>query len=155
MTGVILLFALGLVLLFFEVVVPGGVLGLLGAVLMLVGCGVAFAEFGQNGGVAATVFALGLISLTLYLELVVLPKTRWGRKLFLDRAIAAQSQPPPANADEVVGRTGEALTTLAPTGYVLVAGKKYEAASRSGLLPKGTAVKVTGLDNFRLIVSKS
>lgn len=155
MTGIVALFAVGLVLLFFEVIVPGGVLGVLGALLMLAGCGVAFAEFGVNGGSVATVLAFALIGLTLYFELFLLPKTAWGRKLFLERTIAARSQPPPANANEIVGQTGETLTTLAPSGYVLVAGRKYEAASQSGLLPRGTAVKVTGLDNFRLLVSKS
>lgn len=154
MTGVVLLFALGLVLLFFEVFVPGGVLGVLGGILMLAGCGVAFAEFGVNGGAAATVLAVALIGLTLYFELFVLPRTAFGRKLFLDRAIAARSQPPPARAEEIVGAAGEALTTLAPSGYVLVGGKKYEAASQSGLLPRGSPVRVTGLDNFRLLVSK-
>ena len=154
MTGIVLLFALGLVLLFFEVFVPGGVLGVLGALLMLVGCGFAFADYGLNGGAAATGLALALIGLTLYFELFVLPRTKLGRKLFLERAIAAQSQPPPA-ADSIVGATGETLTTLAPSGFVLIAGKKYEAASQSGLLPQGAAIKVTGLDNFRLIVSKS
>lgn len=154
MTGIVLLFALGLVLLFFEVFVPGGVLGVLGGLLMLAGCGVAFAEFGTGGGAIATTLAVVLIGATLYFELFLLPKTSFGRKLFLERAIAAQSQPPPARAEDIVGRDGETLTTLAPSGYVLIAGKKYEAASQSGLLPRGTAVKVTGLDNFRLLVSK-
>lgn len=155
MTGIILLFAIGLVLLFFEVFVPGGVLGVLGGLFMLAGCGVAFADYGTGGGSIATVLAVALIGFTLYFELFLLPKTALGRKLFLDQAISAQSQPPPARAEEILGRDGETLTTLAPSGYVLVAGKKYEAASQSGLLPRGTAVKVTGLDNFRLLVSKS
>lgn len=155
MTGIVLLFALGLVLLFFEVFVPGGVLGVLGGILMLAGCGVAFAEFGTSGGALATVLAVVLIGATLYFELFVLPKTALGRKLFLERAIAARSQPPPADAGEIVGREGQTLTTLAPSGYVVIGGKKYEAASQSGLLPRGTTVKVTGLDNFRLLVSKS
>lgn len=154
MTGIVLLFALGLVLLFFEVFIPGGVLGVLGGILMLAGCGIAFAEFGTSGGAMATVLALGLIGSTLYFELFLLPKTALGKKLFLERSISAQSQPPPASPGEIVGQTGETLTTLAPSGYVLIAGKKYEAASQSGLLPRGTPVKVTGLDNFRLLVSK-
>lgn len=154
MTGIILLFALGLVMLAFEVFVPGGVLGVLGSLLMLLGCGLAFAEFGLRGGTAATALALVLIGFTLYFELFLLPRTRFGKKLFLERAIGAKSQPPPA-ADSIIGATGETLTTLAPSGFVLIAGKKYEAASQSGLLPQGAAIKVTGLDNFRLLVSKS
>jgi membrane-bound ClpP family serine protease len=74
--------------------------------------------------------------------------------MFLESAIKARSQPPPAEPSTIIGREGEALTTLAPTGFVLIGGKKYEAASQSGLMPKGAPVKVVGADNFRLIVSK-
>ncbi|MBA3849121.1 MAG: serine protease [Opitutus sp.] len=154
MTGIILLFSLGLVLFFFEVFVPGAVLGILGGILMAIGCGIAFHEFGLNGGALASALAIFLVGLMLYVELILLPKTRFGKRLFLDTAVSATSQPPPAQIADVVGQAGEALTTLAPGGFVLVAGRKYEAASQSGLLPKGAAVKVTGLDNFRLLVSK-
>ena len=154
MTGILLLFALGLIFLGFEVFVPGGVLGAVGGVLLLIGCGIAFAEFGMESGVVAAVVAVALVAFTLYLELFLLPKTRFGKKMFLESAIKAKSQPPPASPAEIVGLQGETLTTLAPTGFVYIDGKKYEAASQSGLLPKGTAVKVVGADNFRLIVSK-
>ena len=154
MTGIILLFAIALVLFFFEVFVPGAVLGILGGILMAVGCGIAFYEYGLGGGAIATVVAITLVGLTFYIEFFVLPRTRFGKRLFLHTAVSATSQPAPAQADAVVGQTGETLTTLAPGGMVLVGGRKYEAASVSGLLPKGTPVKVTGLDNFRLLVSK-
>jgi membrane-bound ClpP family serine protease len=154
MTGIMLLFALGLIFLGFEVFVPGGVLGAIGGVLLLAGCGVAFAEFGTDGGVLALVIAVVLVGLTLYAELFLLPNTRFGKRMFLESAIKARSQPPPAEPSTIIGREGEALTTLAPTGFVLIGGKKYEAASQSGLMPKGAPVKVVGADNFRLIVSK-
>lgn len=154
MTGIILLFLVALVLFFFEVFVPGAVLGIIGGILMTVGCALAFVEFGLDGGAIAVVVALALVGLTLYFEFVVLPKTKFGQRLFLHRSVDATSQPPIAVPEAVVGQIGEALTTLAPSGVVLIAGKQYEAASQSGLLPKGAAVKVTGVDNFRLLVSK-
>lgn len=155
MTGIILLFGLALVLFFFEVFVPGAVLGILGGILMAIGCGLAFVEFGFDGGAIAVGVALALVGLTLYIEFFVLPKTRMGQKLFLHTEVSAKSQAMPADADSVVGQSGEALTTLAPSGMVLIGGRSYEAASQSGLLPKGSPVKVTGLDNFRLLVTKS
>jgi membrane-bound ClpP family serine protease len=154
MTAIILFFALGLVLLSFEIVVPGAVLGIIGGVFMLIGCGLAFTAYGMGGGALAVLVAALLLGLTFYLELYVLPRTRLGRKMFLDSAVQGASHAPPAVASDVVGRLGEALTPLAPSGFVLVAGKRYEAASQSGLLPKGAPVKVVGVDTFRLTVSK-
>lgn len=154
MTAIILFFALGLVLLFFEVVVPGGILGVIGGVFMLIGCGLAFTAYGLGGGALALLVAVALLGLTFYIELYLLPRTRIGRKMFLDSAVQGASHAPPAQATEVVGQLGEALTTLAPSGFVLVGGKRYEAASQSGMLPKGAPVKVVGVDTFRLTVSK-
>ena len=75
--------------------------------------------------------------------------------MVVQSTVSSVSQPPPATAYSVVGRTAEALTTLAPGGYVEVDGRRYEAFCQSGHVNKGTMLRVVGLDNFRLIVSKS
>jgi membrane-bound serine protease (ClpP class) len=154
MNAVLLLFLAGIVLLAGEIVTPGVVLGLLGALAMFAGCGLAFARFGVATGGLATLTAVGLLGLTLYLELVWLPKTRFGRKLVVQSASDAVSQPPVAEREAVVGRNAEALTTLAPSGYVAIDGRRYEAFCQSGHAPKGAVLRVVGLDNFRLIVTK-
>lgn len=154
MNLVVLLFLLGVVLLGFEVFTPGGILGIMGGLSMAAGCGVAFYRFGAPTGMVATVSALVVLGLTLWFELSVLPKTRLGRRLMLENAVDAKSQPAVAE-NAVVGKAAEAVTTLAPSGYVLLEGRRYEAWSQSGYLPKGSAVRVIGLDNFRLIVTKT
>ena len=65
------------------------------------------------------------------------------------------SQPPVADKDSVMGKVAEAVTPLVPSGYVLVDGRRYEAFSQSGHAAKGAQMRVTGLDNFRLIVTKT
>ncbi len=154
MNAIILLFLLGLLLLAGEVFVPGAVLGILGGAAMLAGCVLSFQQFGPAGGALATVIALALLGLTLYIELIWLPKSRLGKKLVVQSASDATSQPPLAHPETVVGKTAEALTTLAPSGYVRVEGRRYEAFCQGGHAPKGTALRVVGLDNFRLIVTK-
>jgi membrane-bound ClpP family serine protease len=68
--------------------------------------------------------------------------------------VHATSQPTLADKDSVVGKTAEAVTPLVPSGYVVVEGRRYEAFSQSGHAAKGASLRVTGLDNFRLIVTK-
>jgi membrane-bound serine protease (ClpP class) len=154
MNAVVLLFLLGLLLLAFEVFTPGGVLGVMGGIAMAAGCVVAFYQFGTLTGVIAMVCAVAALGAMLWVELVLLPKTRFGRKLFLNQAVDAKSQPAVAE-ENVIGKSAEAVTTLAPSGYVMLDGRRYEAWSQSGYLPKGAVVRVIGLDNFRLIVTKS
>ena len=91
MSLIILLFAVGLILLAAEVVVPGGILGGIAALMMLGGCAIAYSRFGSSGGAIASVTALVLIGITLFLEFYVLPKTRIGRRAFLDSEISATS----------------------------------------------------------------
>jgi membrane-bound ClpP family serine protease len=151
MTAIIILFLAGILLLAFEVFVPGAVLGILGALLMLAGVVVAWVVHGAGGGVVA----LALLALTLYLEFVVLPKTRLAKTFSMTATVAGTSQGPVASLAEVLDQVGETVTALSPSGYIAVKGRRYEAFSQSGFLPKGATVKVTGLDNFRLLVVKT
>ena len=154
MNAILLLFLLGVLLLAGEVFMPGAVLGIIGGLCMGAGCVISFAQLGPGGGLVATVVALVLLGVTLYIELVWLPRTRLGKKLIVQSKVDAVSQPPLANPGTVVGKTAEAVTTLAPSGYVLVEGRRYEAFCQSGHAAKGAQLRVVGLDNFRLIVTK-
>ena len=154
MNTIIVLFVVGFVLLAFEVIVPGAILGIFGGLALLGGVVIAFMDYGTAGGGIALAAAAGLAGLMFYIEFGILPKTPWGRRMFLHSEIGGTSQPPPADEASVLGRAGEAVTTLSPSGYILIDGRRYEAFSRSGQLPKGAEVRVVGLDNFRLIVTK-
>lgn len=154
MNAILIFFLMGVILLAAEIFLPGALAGIIGGLCMVVGCGISFAQFGPGGGAFATVVALALLGLTLYLELVWLPKTAFGKKLVVQAKVDAVSQPPLANPGEVVGKTAEAVTTLAPSGYVLVEGRRYDAFCRSGHVPKGTTLRVVGIDNFRIIVTQ-
>ncbi|HVU16059.1 MAG TPA: NfeD family protein [Candidatus Didemnitutus sp.] len=154
MNLVFILFVLGVLLLAGEVFVPGAVLGILGGAAMLIGCVISFRVFGATGGAVATLTASACLGLLLWIELVWLPRSRFGKRLVVQSASDGKAQPPIAS-EAVVGRTAEAETTLAPSGYVLVDGRRYEAYCEAGHAAKGSLLRVTGLDNFRLLVTKS
>jgi len=154
MTLVIVLFLLGVILLALEIVVPGAVLGTVGALLMTGGVVAAFVNLGSTGGMIATLVALLLLGATFYLEMVWLPRSRMAKHLSMDTTIDSVSQPPLAKESDVIGRDAVALSTLAPTGFVNVDGRRYEASCRSGYAAAGETLRVVGLDAFRLIVTK-
>jgi membrane-bound serine protease (ClpP class) len=154
-TVILLLFIVGSMLLAAEMILPGGVVGILGGISLLAGSALAFMEYGPTVGLFASIGAVGLVGVMLYGELVWLPRSRFGRKMVVESTIDAQSQPAPPAASEVVGRPATALTTLAPSGLVSVDGKQYEAFCRSGLAVRGAALTVIDVDNFRLVVSET
>lgn len=152
MTLIILLYALGIVLLVAEVLVPGGVIGTVGAILMFIGCVIAFVQYGSGGGLLALVAGLVLAGVAFYIEFRVLPKTRIGRQAFLTKEMTGVSAALGQEARNLIGKSAEALTLLSPSGYVRVDGRRYEAFCQSGQAPVGSALEVIGADSFRLIV---
>lgn len=154
MSIIVFLFLLGLLMLSLEIFLPGGVLGVMGGLAMIVGVVLAFRDYGTGGGALALFVALVLVAASVITEFVVLPKTRWGRNFYLASAVTGVATAP-ADATTVTGRECEALTVLAPSGQVLLDGKRYEAFCRDGYAERGARLKVQGSDNFRLIVSKS
>jgi membrane-bound ClpP family serine protease len=150
-TLILVLFAVGILLLALEVIVPGGVLGIVGGVSLLGAVLVAFDRFGPGGGAWALAAGLLVTAVALYLEFVLLPRSRLAKALSLTATVAGRSQPPVAEAS-LAGRRGVAVTTLAPTGIVECEGRRYEAFSRSGLIAAGAPVEVSAVVTFRILV---
>jgi membrane-bound ClpP family serine protease len=153
MTLIILLFSIGILLIAAEVIVPGGILGTAGALLMFAGCVVAFINYGTGGGMLALLAAVVVAGLALFFEFRILPKTKLGRRAFLHSQVTAVTAAVGEEARELIGQSAEALTMLSPSGYVRVGGQRYEAFCQSGQAPAGATLKVIGADNFRLIVT--
>jgi len=153
MMTIVLLFLAGVALIGSEVFLPGGIIGAIGGALMIGGIAVSYTEFGAFGAFIATIVAITLVVLALFFEFKILPKTPMGKQLFMSGSIEDSTTYSKAG-DDVVGQTCRTVTALGPTGFVLLNGKKLEAASKSGFIEKNEEVKVTGKDNFRIIVSK-
>lgn len=153
MTLIVLLFLVGVVFIAVEVIIPGGILGAIGGLLMFAGCAVAFSEFGTWGGLLSLSAALLLGGLALFFEFRILPKTAIGKRAFLTNEVTGVSAALGKEALDLVGHPAEALTMLSPSGYVRVDGQRYEAFCQSGQVPAGAMLDIVGADNFRLIVS--
>ncbi|MGL5019391.1 MAG: NfeD family protein [Luteolibacter sp.] len=153
MTLIVLLFLTGLIFIAVEVIIPGGILGAIGGLLMFAGCAAAFSTYGLWGGVLAFVVGILLGVIALYFEFCILPQTAIGRRAFLTTEITGVSAALGKEALDLVGHPAKALTMLSPSGYVSVNGKRYEAFSQSGQIAAGTMLDIVGADNFRLIVS--
>ena len=155
MTAIVILFLAGILLLAIEVFVPGMIIGIVGGISILAGVITAFSLYGSSGGMIALACGSVLLGVTLYIEFVILPKSKLARKLSMKATVDGTSQPAVADLASVLDQQGETATPLSPSGYISLQGRRYEAFSQSGYLPKGVSVRVTGLDNFRLIVTKN
>jgi len=155
MTAIIVLFLAGILLLAIEVFVPGMIVGLIGGLSILAGVVIAFILYGSGGGMIALLCGGVLLGVTLYIEFVVLPKTKLAKALSMQATVGGTSQAAVADLSTVLDQQGETITPLSPSGYISLQGRRYEAFSQSGYLAMGVRVRVTGLDNFRLIVTQN
>ena len=155
MMWIILLVAVGITLIALEIIIPGGILGAIGAVCILAGCVVSFSEFGATGGLISTAIILTLTGITVWLVFKALSKTTLGNRAFLSKSVDGVSSSYGEEAKQLIGKSGTSKTTLAPSGYIIVDGTRYEAFCQTGMIEANTPVEVIGADNFRLIVSPS
>lgn len=152
MTAVVLFFAVGLLLLVVEVIAPGGILGVFGALFLLGGSVLSFSEFGFSGGLVATTAAAVVGGGVFIWEFVYLPKTKLIKKLSMSGTIAGRTQPELAEKT-IIGQEGTTETVLNPSGYIRLNDQRFEAFSQRGQIEPDTPVRVVGLDNFRIIVT--
>tara|TARA_B110000037_G_scaffold192217_1_gene226290 strand:- start:703 stop:1167 length:465 start_codon:yes stop_codon:yes gene_type:complete len=153
MSLIIGLFLVGVLLLAFEVFLPGGVIGTLGGISIIAGIVMSYRGYGSEGLVASIFVALALVVLMLIVEIKILPKTSLGKRFFLQRRIEGTSQPE-VTTEDAVGQICQTITALSPTGYILYDGKRVEASSKTGFIEKNESVKIVGKETFRLLVSK-
>jgi membrane-bound ClpP family serine protease len=154
MMPVVILLAIGLVLLALEIIVPGGILGIIGGCVLLVGVIVAFNTLDQPHALMVLGIALLMGIGVLVLEFAVLPHSRVVKKLSMTATVSGRSQAIDESARALIGHEAVAQTKLVPSGYVLVGDRRFEAFSRDGVVDVGARLRVVGVDNFRLIVSR-
>jgi membrane-bound ClpP family serine protease len=153
MSAIVILFLCGLVLLAFEVFVPGLVLGIFGGGCMAAGTVVAFARYGVSAGLATGFLAVVLVAATYALEFWIMPKRGTMKRLKINTGTSGAAPEPQAIPEEVIGKRCVAVTTLAPSGYVKLGDRNYEARSEGGLVPPGSPVTVVGINSFQLLVN--
>ncbi len=145
-----MVFALGLglvgvLLIYLEFFVPGGILCAVGIVLILIGGGVLI-WFGKSLYIVLS-YAFGGIFLLMITIRIALQKIKKRPALY---ASDDQSGYVASQYDEtVLNKRGHALTDLKPSGYIMVDGQQYQAVSESTYIKKGESIKVTSGEGAR------
>ena len=145
--------AAALILVFFEVLLPGGVLGVLSALCLLAASWIGYDTYGLLAGGAVFFGTILLMVVLVSVEFKLLGKTSFGQQFFLKSSIAGHTRAAVAE-DSVIGKEGMTLTRLNPSGKIAVEGKSYEAYSQDGYIERDQTITVVAQDNFKLIIKK-
>lgn len=143
-----------LILIFFEVILPGGILGIAAAACILAATWLGFADYGLLGGASVFILSISTALVLIFAEFKLMAKTSLGKGFFLSSSVSGHSNETVGEAS-VVGKEAKALTRLNPSGKVAIDGRAYDAHSQDGYIESGETVLVADRDNFKLIISKT
>jgi len=154
MTTIIALILVALVLFFFEIFVPGGILGTIGSVCLIASTILTYNAYGVVPAVIQFCVSLLFVLFFFFFSFHLLPKTRFGKILILSSTQEGYKSNIEQAEDSIIGKEGETVTTMAPSGTIVIDGQRYEAISQNGLLRIGEKVVVISKDAFKLTVRK-
>lgn len=148
------LFVLGISLIVLEFVLPGVVCGIGGAVLLCISAVMGIAAYPDYTFMIITGEFMGL-ALGVGLGLIVLSKTSSATGLALGTSLSEESGYVnlPSNT-ALVGRSGVVMTSLRPSGTIIVDGERHDAVSDGDFINEGENVRVTEVHGNRVVVER-
>lgn len=153
MSTILGLIIAALILVFFEVILPGGILGVVAALCVILATWLAGSEFGAGAAIGTFLGSAVAIALLIYIEFKLLARTSLGGAFFLKSSVTGHSNRTPAEAS-IIGMEGTTLTRLNPSGKVAIDGQSYDAHSQDGYIDADQPIQVAGQDTFKLIIKK-
>ncbi|MCH9625917.1 MAG: hypothetical protein S4CHLAM123_11020 [Chlamydiales bacterium] len=147
-----ILLVVGLLLIFLEFFLPGGIMGIFGGLVLIVS--VVFFGMESESVLWTLLYALGLIIIVGFLMRYALWRIRNGKAKGIFLNTVQEGYVASAWDKELIGKRGEALSDLKPAGHILVEGKRYQAVAKMGYIIKGTAIEVIHGEGAHLVVKK-
>ncbi|MDF1849272.1 MAG: NfeD family protein [Verrucomicrobiales bacterium] len=152
MTAILILSALGIAIILAELVLPGGILGILGALCLITAVILTFVEFGPTAGTISVVILFAFFLLTLGWWMKSFHRLPLTRKLILKSESGKED--PGAGSESLIGRIGTTLTDLFPSGHALIDDEKYDVMAEAESIPKDAKIEVVAERGPSLIVRK-
>lgn len=147
-----LLFA-GFVLIGMEIFIPGGILGIFGSIAWISAAVIGFRNFPEPWNMVSGLVLLLFGMLTFVVWIRYFPKSRIGKGLSLGESTADCKAHQRHGVS--VGDTGEAVSTLRPSGIAKVNGKRVGVVADGEWIEAGQPVKVSSTSGGHISVVKA
>ena len=150
----IAVFLAGVLMIIVEILLPTvGLLAGLGVAAMLYS--IVLALGGDIGALAALGIALTISILFFLLIVSRLPSSRlWNKLVLHNSSRSEQGYVSAVQEADLVGKSGEVLTELRPSGTARIDGRPVDVISEGAFIQKGTQVVVLSVNGSRVVVRK-
>ena len=153
MFGLFLFFVLGLVAVLIEMVLPGGIVGAVGFVLLAIAVYFGF-RHSPTAGIGAAVAVALCVPVVLLLGMRWLPKSPIGRLLTQhgvqdpDKGYVASEK----GLKGLEGKTGVATSYLRPAGIAEIDGRRLSVVTEGIMVDAGSEIRVIEVEGNRVVV---
>ncbi len=143
----------GITLLVVEVFMPGfGVAGIAGGALMIASVALVWTDYGVMAGLWMALGTLLLAGIAIMFSLRSASRGEFFRKHW---GLKELREPDEENALEAfVGKTGQAVTTLRPSGIGDFDGVRLDVVTQGEYIAQGDAIRIDKTEGRRIIVRK-
>lgn len=144
----------GLFLVGAEIFVPGGILGAIGGIALVLAIIIGFPAFPPPWGFVSAISIIVAVGIAVYIWLKFFPKTPLGKRIMastdLHDAKATENGLP-----DLLDKTGEALSDLRPSGFAIIEGRRTDVVTEGEMISKGESVRVIEVEGNRVVVAKN
>jgi membrane-bound serine protease (ClpP class) len=154
MTVIIVLSIIGIVAILLELLLPGGILGVLGAVALIVAASQVFADYGATAGMifSFSAFTITVVAFLLWMKYFHL--IPFAKSFILHEAVGGEdgSGDKSVGTDPaLVGKRGVTVTDLQPSGRARIDGERHDVVAESGAIDKGTEIEVVAINPIPVV----
>jgi len=152
MTILFSLLLAGYLLLLAEFVVPGGILGVLGAICLVIAGIMGFYHFETS---TAVLLLLGEMFSGVLLTIIWFRyffDSPMGSTLVHQSSLASTTSDTTDTLSELIETTGTTLTPLRPSGAASIQGKRYDVLTEGNMVESGREVRVVKIDGSHIVV---
>lgn len=144
-TEIIVLFVIGLLAVFAEILIPGMIVGMCGALCVVGSIYLAYQAGDKTLG--NILVAISILSIPVFVIL-------WYRMTSRVFAITASEEgfSAPGGFEDLLGKEGVAITPLHPSGIAQIDGRRVDVLSRGEIVPRSARIKVIEVKGNKIVV---
>lgn len=150
--GTFFLFAIGIVLILLELVLPGGIIGIFGFAAILASFFLSGENFVHIGISLLIAFSISILACVVMIKVFDKNMKFFKRLILKDSTSTESGYVSNKNRTELLGVKGVTLTDLRPSGTVIVGDERIDVVSEGGFITKDTPVKFIKVEGSRIVV---
>ena len=154
MTVIIVLTIVGIVAILLELLLPGGILGVLGALSLIAASVMVFSDYGSTAGLVFSFSAAAVTAVAFLFWMKYFHKLPFARSFILHDAVGGEdgSGDKSVGTDPaLVGKRGVTVTDLQPSGRARIDGERHDVVAESGAIDKDTEVEVVAVNPIPVV----